>query len=98
LSRKATQKQVCPEVGFDTTPGVRSGMFARMPCGWLWVPDLRGRTQILCALQILVGAGLLAMASGQSPEVLDDTPLSLASQLLQGIFGVHGCCVHCRSS
>ena len=93
MSRKATQKQVCPEVGFDTTPEVRSGMFARMPCGWLWVPDLRGHTRILCALKIIVGAGLLAKASGQSPEVLNDALLSLASQLLQGIFVVHGFCV-----
>ncbi|MNI88203.1 hypothetical protein D3C73_1454760 [compost metagenome] len=39
---------------FDTTRGVRRGMFVRMPGGWLWVPDW---VRLLCPEEIPCGSG-----------------------------------------
>ncbi|MNL08582.1 hypothetical protein D3C87_1293090 [compost metagenome] len=91
LHCRAPRSGLCPEVGFDTTPGGRGDMFARMPCGWLWVPDL-------CGLALIsVGASLLAMAECQSTMVLDVVASSRASSLPQGIWVVHGFCARQKS-
>ncbi len=88
---RAPRSGLCPEVGFDTTPGGRGDMFARMPCGWLWVPDL-------CGLALIsVGASLLAMVECQSTVVLDVMASSRASSLPQGIWAVHGFCARQKS-